>query len=251
VVGQKVEVRNAYYDTHEEAVTNHRKAHEAELIHSGEVDVYEMMNDLIAAGDQEGIDYLLELINAEHPIELVDFKEDPRLEVAVRYFYYDESDESKFEQKIVGDETIFSLPSFKVSEVAKEQMKAEKEVDVDPSIMSLKTKIYFAADKSTLEQKYHTRLDKFLRILEENSNLGIEISGFASPDGNEEYNRELSNKRAIEVLEYLNHRGIVRRRIVAKGYGETTSEALSKEESRRVEVKIVVLDGYARTPVSP
>ena len=49
VVGQEVEVRNAFYDTHEDAVTDLRKSHEATLIKSDSIDVYELMNDLIAA----------------------------------------------------------------------------------------------------------------------------------------------------------------------------------------------------------
>ena len=46
-------------------------------------------------------------------------------------------------------------------------------------------------------------------------------------------------KRAISVLDYINHKGIVRRRIVARGYGATKDEKVSKEEGRRVEVRIV------------
>jgi outer membrane protein OmpA-like peptidoglycan-associated protein len=66
--------------------------------------------------------------------------------------------------------------------------------------------------------------------------------GFASAEGSEELNRDLSNKRAIAVLDYINHKGIVRRRIVAKGYGATKDESVSKEEGRRVEVRIVDLN---------
>ncbi|MFN5554711.1 MAG: OmpA family protein, partial [Chryseotalea sp.] len=81
-----------------------------------------------------------------------------------------------------------------------------------------------------------------LAELQKNPDLGVEISGFASAEGSEELNRELSNKRAITVLEYFNHKGIVRRRVVAKGYGaskEATTAA--KEEGRRVEVRLVEL----------
>ncbi|MCA6073291.1 OmpA family protein [Fulvivirga sedimenti] len=246
-VGQRVEVRNAFYDSHEEAVADQKKTHEAKLIHSGDVDVYELMNDLIAAGDEEAIDYLLELINTEHPIEQVNFREDPRLEVAVRYFYYDESDESKFEQKNVGDKTVFSLPSVPVTEVAKRQLN-EKDVPatIDPNVLNVTEKIYFLVDKSNLDPKYSASLNDILKLLKEHDELGIQISGYASSEGNEDYNRELSNKRAIAVLEYFNHKGVVRRRIVARGYGETKDDKSSAEESRRVEVKVILLEGHAR-----
>jgi outer membrane protein OmpA-like peptidoglycan-associated protein len=55
-------------------------------------------------------------------------------------------------------------------------------------------------------------------------------------------NRDLSNKRAIAILDYFNHKGIVRRRIVAKGYGVSKESSQSKEEGRRVEVRIVDLN---------
>jgi outer membrane protein OmpA-like peptidoglycan-associated protein len=43
-------------------------------------------------------------------------------------------------------------------------------------------------------------------------------------------------------LDYINHKGIVRRRIVAKGYGATKDQTSTKEEGRRVEVNIVDLN---------
>jgi outer membrane protein OmpA-like peptidoglycan-associated protein len=90
-----------------------------------------------------------------------------------------------------------------------------------------------------LKDQYNAPLKDILQVLNANSGLGIEISGFASSEGTEEANRELSNKRAITVLDYFNHQGIVRRRIVARGYGATKDETVSKEEGRRVEVRIV------------
>jgi hypothetical protein len=40
----------------------------------------------------------------------------------------------------------------------------------------------------------------------------------------------------------VNHKGLVRRRIVAKGYGASKDQTTSKEEGRRVEVRIVDLN---------
>jgi outer membrane protein OmpA-like peptidoglycan-associated protein len=102
-------------------------------------------------------------------------------------------------------------------------------------------KVYFDAGKSDLKQPYNAELDKILNELKKHGNLGVEISGFASAEGSDEFNRDISNRRAIAVLDYVNHRGIVRRRIVAKGYGATTDQSQSKEEGRRVEVRIVEL----------
>lgn len=244
VVGQRVEVRNAFYDTHEEAVADLRKSREARMVQNGEVDVYDLMNDLIAAGDDEAIDYLLELIMAENNIDEIDFREDPRVEVAIRNYYYDESDESKFEQKVVEGKTIFSLPSMEVTEVAAQlKVNANTPSSYDVNILKRHATIYFDLDKSNLQASYHAELDQLMKILEKHADLGVEISGYASPEGNEAYNRELSNNRAIAVLDYFNHKGVVRRRIIAKGYGATNSAKLSNEEARKVEVRVVPLKG--------
>jgi outer membrane protein OmpA-like peptidoglycan-associated protein len=244
VVGQEVFVKNAFYDTDEEAKTDLRKTHEAKLVQSGNVDVYDMMLDLIASNDKEGIEYLTGLIEHKDPVDGVNFneKENSKIEVASRTYYYDESDESKFEQKQVEGKTIFSLPTMIVSEESKRVKEVRKVSSFDKSLLNKSSKILFDAGKSDLKPQYNTELDNLMAVLGKNPDLGVEISGFASAEGSEEINRDLSNKRAISVLDYLNHKGVVRRRIVAKGYGATKDQTSSKEEGRRVEVRIVDLN---------
>jgi outer membrane protein OmpA-like peptidoglycan-associated protein len=202
-----------------------------------------MMLDLIASNDKEGMKYLTELIQMKDPIEDINFdeKQNSKIEVASRTYYYDESDESKFEQKKVDGKTIFSLPTFMVNEEAKKQKEQPKATTFDKTALTKSAKIYFDAGKSDLKTQYSGPLDVLLAELTKYPGLGVEILGFASAEGTEEMNRELSNKRAIAVLDYINHKGIVRRRIVAKGYGATKDQAAKKEEGRRVEVNIVDL----------
>ncbi len=246
VVGQEVQVKNAFYDTDQDVKADLRKTHEAKLVQGGTLDVYDMMLDLMAAEDKEGIKYLTDLIQMKDPIEQVNFneKENSRIDVATRTYYYDESDESKFEQKKVDGKTIFSLPTFMVHEEIKKQKQQpeKKSAAYDKALLTRNANIYFDAGKSDLKAQYNAQLDAMLTELNKHPDLGVEILGFASAEGSEELNRELSNKRAISVLDYINHKGIVRRRIVAKGYGATKDQSVSKEEGRRVEVKIVDLN---------
>lgn len=244
VVGQEVQVKNAFYDTNQDAQTDLRKTHEAKLVQSGNVDVYDMMLDLMAASDKEGIDYLVGLINHEDPIEQVNFDEktNSNIEFATRTYFYDESDESKFEKKVVDGQTILSLPTMYVTEEAKRMKETKKLTAYDKALLTKMAKVFFDAGKNDVKAQYSTELDNLLTILNQNPDLGIEISGFASAEGSEEMNRELSNKRAISVLEYFNHKGVVRRRIVAKGLGATKDAIATKEEGRRVEVRIVDLN---------
>jgi len=244
VVGQEVQVKNAFYYTHDEGVETLRREHEAALIEHDSIDVFALMGDLIDAGDQAAIDYLVELLMIKNPIEEVDFTDNnEKLQSARRIYYYDESDESKFEKKDVDGETIFSLPTMFVTIEAQKQKQNAKltSTDYDTHLLKDVLKVYFSAGKSELDEKYQEDLDQILKDLNDHPSFGVEISGYASPEGDEEFNKKLSNQRAISVLDYLNHRGIVRRRIIAKGYGSTESKGASKEESRRVEVRIVDL----------
>lgn len=244
IVGQEVEVKNAFYDTNQDEKTDLRKTHEAKLVQSGDVDMYDMMLDLMASSDKEGIDYLVGLIEHTDPIEGINFDEktNKNIEVAIRTYYYDESDESKFEQKQVEGKTIFSLPTMIVAEEAKKQKDQVKKATVyDKALLAKSMKIFFEAGKSDLKSQYSAELDIMLANLQKYAELGVEISGFASAEGSEDLNRELSNKRAIIVLDYLNQKGVVRRRIVAKGYGASKDQTATKEEGRRVEVRIVEL----------
>src|SRR5690606_35359960 len=155
------------------------------------VDVYDMMIDLMAAGDQEGIDYHVELIEMQNSIDDINFNEEEnsKLQVATRTYYYDESDESKVEKKVVQGKEIFSLPTFRVTEEAAKV--TEKPAAYDKALLNKMVKVYFDAGKSDLKTQYHPELDKLLEILKTNPALGVEISGFASAEGSEEFNREI------------------------------------------------------------
>ncbi len=245
VVGQEVQVKNAFYYTQEESRNSIRREHEATLIEYDSIDAYELMGDLIDAGDQQAIDYLIELLMIKNPIDEVNFDDsNEKLQSARRIYYYDESDESKFEKKEVNGETIFSLPTMFVTIEAKEQRQNAKltSSDYNVHVLGKMLNVYFNAGESKLDKKYEKDLDYILMELNAHSNFGVEISGYASSEGDDEFNKKLSNERAISVLDYLNHRGIVRRRIIAKGYGSVETSGAGKEESRRVEVRIVDLN---------
>ncbi len=243
VVGQEVVVKNAFYDTDTDVKTEIRKSNEAKLVQTGKVDVYDMMIDLMASTDKEGLDYLVGLIEHTDPIDGVNFdeKQNSKIEVATRTYYFDESDESKFEQKKVDGKTIFSLPTMNITEEIKNKKTEVKKANFDKAALSKFVKVFFDQGKSDVKAQYNAELEGLLKTLQQYPDLGVEISGFASAEGTEEANREISNKRAIAILDYFNHQGVVRRRIVAKGYGATKDQKASKEEGRRVEVRIVEL----------
>lgn len=245
IVGQEVEVKNAFFDTGQGDPIEPRKINDAMLVNNDSLDLYDIMDGIIASSDTTAFEYLLDLMYTMNPIDAVDFDDDnEKIESASRIYYYDETDESKLEAKHVDGQTVYSLPTMYVTELAEAQKNSTQSSlpKVDEKVLSLKSVVYFDVDKSDLKDNYHNELEKILATLEQYEQLGIEISGYASSDGNEQYNRELSDKRAISVLDYFNKKGVVRRRIVAKGYGASGDHKLSNEEARRVEVRLVDLN---------
>tara|TARA_R110002012_G_scaffold252147_3_gene430817 strand:- start:25957 stop:28224 length:2268 start_codon:yes stop_codon:yes gene_type:complete len=250
VVGQEVSVNNAFYDTKQEGTYSPRQANEAMLVQSDSLDVYDMMDAIIAAEDTAAFNYMMDLMYSVNPIENVNFEaNEDEMEIASRTYYYDESDTTTLKSRVVEGETIYSLPTMYVTEEAKKQKrdKTQKpEAKYDKSLLEPIYKIYFDVGAANFDDKYKQSLQEIYEHLQENEALGIQISGYASAEGDPEFNRKLSNKRAIEVVNFFNYKGVVRRRIIAKGYGSTKADTKNPAENRRVEVQIVDLNKVDR-----
>src|SRR5262249_83029 len=84
-------------------------------------------------------------------------------------------------------------------------------------------------------------------LLKENPKRSILIEGYTDSSGAESYNRDLSERRASAVRDFLVSAGINPERITARGYGEDNPVASNateagRKEKRRVEV-IVLRNG--------
>jgi len=81
--------------------------------------------------------------------------------------------------------------------------------------------IYFEFDKSNITQEGATELNKLVAVMK--AKPGIVISAKAHTDnrGSDEYNLNLSERRARAVVQYVVSQGIAEDRISGKGYGET------------------------------
>ncbi len=235
VVGQEISVKNAFFDMHNTKEKSVRVANEAMLVQNDSLDLFDMMEAIIASNDGEAYDYLLGLMYKTNPIEDVDFDaiDAEKLEAAGVSYYYDETGEDNLVAKKVGSETVYTLPTFFVTEEAiKQKEQKVANANYDPSLLKETHKVYFSVGESQIEESYNKILSKVLKSLKEHQSLGIEITGYASPDGDAAANEKLSNERAIEVLNFFNQQGVVRRRILARGQGATKAAKISPEESR-------------------
>lgn len=81
--------------------------------------------------------------------------------------------------------------------------------------------IYFDFDKHSIRPDAEVELAKILQALKQYPQLSIHIESHTDSRGNDEYNMQLSNRRANSTLEWLVGHGIDRKRLSSKGYGES------------------------------
>lgn len=81
--------------------------------------------------------------------------------------------------------------------------------------------IYYDYNSTSINPQAQKELDKLVTILKKNKHIGAELSSHTDARGSDEFNLELSQKRADKAVDYIISKGIDRSRIVAKGYGET------------------------------
>lgn len=105
--------------------------------------------------------------------------------------------------------------------------------------------IYFDFDKWSFTSESYNELNKLERMMQQNPNIRVEISGHTDNIGTKTYNMYLSRKRAEAVKDFLTGKGIDARRIKATGYGETRPLASNDDEkegrelNRRVEFLVI------------
>jgi outer membrane protein OmpA-like peptidoglycan-associated protein/tetratricopeptide (TPR) repeat protein len=80
--------------------------------------------------------------------------------------------------------------------------------------------IYYDLDKWNIRNDAYPVLDQLIGTMEHNP-ISIELSSHTDSRANDEYNMELSFKRAESAVRYIVMNGINPARITAKGYGET------------------------------
>lgn len=93
--------------------------------------------------------------------------------------------------------------------------------------------IFFDIDKYELKEKSVTELEKIVRFLTENPGISIEIGGHTDNTGNPAYNQQLSEKRAQSVYNYLVSKGIIPKRLSAKGFGSEKPISSNETEAGR------------------
>jgi peptidoglycan-associated lipoprotein len=89
--------------------------------------------------------------------------------------------------------------------------------------------IFYDFDKWELRPESMVALDRLVEILNDNPNVAIELGSHTDSRGKQEYNYELSQKRAQAVVNYLIEKGIATDRLKAKGYAQTQPKVVDAQ----------------------
>lgn len=120
---------------------------------------------------------------------------------------------------------------------------AEVQRQGDAILVNLPSEITFPFDSAELRPDARASLWNVADILARNPKTTIDITGHTDSTGSEDYNIDLSLRRAEAVMNYLIQNGVDRYRIEAFGAGESRPIAdnateIGRQQNRRVEIRI-------------
>ncbi len=106
--------------------------------------------------------------------------------------------------------------------------------------------VLFDYNSSQLTREARIKLEKLYKVMNQNPELYLEVTGFSDPSGNAKYNEKLATRRARNVINYLVDKGISRDRFVAKSKGENqllvsanNPNPEAQRYNRRVEINVL------------
>ena len=105
--------------------------------------------------------------------------------------------------------------------------------------------IYYDLDKADIRPDAAIELNKLVTLMRDNPSIEIELSSHTDARASDDYNLDLSERRAKSAVDYLVSEGISQSRMIAKGYGETklikkdADTEIEHQINRRTEFKVL------------
>lgn len=140
----------------------------------------------------------------------------------------------------------------KQAQKIREDLKGAKVERVGEGILiTFDSGILFDVDSYALKGETRNNLDELSGTLKKYEDTDVMILGHTDNTGAEDYNQQLSRKRAASVNTYLEGKAIDPTRLSTKGYGEsdpiaTNESAEGRQLNRRVEIVIVANEKLKR-----
>jgi outer membrane protein OmpA-like peptidoglycan-associated protein len=110
---------------------------------------------------------------------------------------------------------------------------ASDTVMVEVAALRVLADVLFDLDKSTIRPDGLKTLTAAVKAMNEVPNMRLQIEGYASPEGTAEYNKALSQRRAVAVRDYLVKEGVDPKRLDVVSYGEERLKFDASNEASR------------------
>jgi len=113
------------------------------------------------------------------------------------------------------------------------------DVSIGDGHLEIIESVYFKTDRAEIEPRSFELLDKVAAVLASRAKMTIQVEGHTDSQGDDAYNKKLSQRRTEAVVAYLVKKGIAKARLSAKGFGEEkpiadNSTAEGRAQNRRV-----------------
>lgn len=113
-------------------------------------------------------------------------------------------------------------------------------------ILNMPSNVTFATDQDTVSTSFYPTLNAVALVLTKYNRTLVDVLGHTDSTGDEGYNIDLSQRRALSVATYLNAQGVDSRRFFIQGYGESRPVATNatpegRAQNRRVEIQLAPL----------
>lgn len=133
------------------------------------------------------------------------------------------------------------------------EMKNVKAEQTNRGLVLTLQDVLFELNKSELHAGGKRTIQTLAEFLQENPETNVTVEGFTDALGDEQYNMELSRKRAQAVVNELNASGIARNRVDVKAYGEqypvaTNESEAGRQQNRRVQMVLSGKDQDYKNP---
>ncbi len=119
----------------------------------------------------------------------------------------------------------------------------QRDPNNDNLYLIMPSDVTFAVNQSDINPGFYETLNSVALVFAEYNKTTITVEGHADATGSDSYNMQLSQRRAMSVLNYLSAQGVAAGRMQAIGYGESAPIADNATESGRAlnrRVRIVI-----------
>lgn len=104
--------------------------------------------------------------------------------------------------------------------------------------------ITFATGSSDVSTRFFNVLDSVALVVNEFKKTYVAITGYTDSTGSDQFNQQLSEKRAQSVASFLASKNVLQDRMIVKGMGESNPIADNgtpegREQNRRVEITLI------------